>query len=303
MGNESAADVYFDDVSIEHRQGLQVQETQYDPAGLELAGRAPPSPGLRGLNHYRFNGKEFQADLGLAWNHQDWRFFDPQLLRWHAGDPELENGQESWTPYSFGYDNTTRYNDPNGRCPCEGILTSIVSFSNGVTAALADNASLGLSTAREVQGRNIGSAQAGNYNAGQDFGDRVSQAVGNLETAAAIVEGLALAGGEVLSLGTATLPVAAAAPLVAAQAAHGLAMANRATNSIKDQNGRVNASRDTSPARDQNHIDNGHVNRQNAPDKSKYSKPNQAPKLEQRTMKNPDRITSQRDGSVRFPVR
>ena len=117
VGNESDVDVLFDDVQLEHRPGLQVQETQYDPAGLELAGLAAPSPGIRGLNNYRFNGKEFQADLGLAWNHQDWRFFDPQLLRWHSGDPEVENGQESWTPYSFGYDNAVRYNDANGRAP------------------------------------------------------------------------------------------------------------------------------------------------------------------------------------------
>ena len=117
VGSQSDVDVFFDDVRVEHRPGLQVQETQYDPAGLELAGLAPPSPGIRGLNNYRFNGKEFQADLGLAWNHQDWRFFDPQLLRWHSGDPEIENGQESWTPYSFGYDNAVRYADVNGREP------------------------------------------------------------------------------------------------------------------------------------------------------------------------------------------
>ena len=72
------------------------------------------------MNNYRFNGKEFQADLGLNWNHQDWRFLDPQLLRWHAVDPEVENGQESWSPYSFGYDNALRYADANGREPEEG---------------------------------------------------------------------------------------------------------------------------------------------------------------------------------------
>ena len=117
VGNESAVDVYFDELRIEHRQGIQVQETQYDPAGLELAGLASPSPGIRGLNNYRFNSKELQMDLGLAWNHQDWRFFDPQLLRWHSSDPEIENGQESWSPYVFGFDNTIRYADDNGRKP------------------------------------------------------------------------------------------------------------------------------------------------------------------------------------------
>ena len=59
VGSQSDVDVFFDDVQVEHRPGLQVQETQYDSAGLELAGLAPPSPGIRDLNNYRFNGKEF----------------------------------------------------------------------------------------------------------------------------------------------------------------------------------------------------------------------------------------------------
>ena len=101
VGSQSDVDVFFDDVRVEHRPGLQVQETQYDPTGLELAGLAAPSPGIRGLNNYRFNGKEFQADLGLGWNHQDWRFFDPQLLRWHSGDPEIENGQDGSTGWPW----------------------------------------------------------------------------------------------------------------------------------------------------------------------------------------------------------
>ncbi len=117
VGNESDVDVLFDDVTVEHRPGLQGQETQYDPAGLELAGLAPPSPGIRGLNNYRFNGKEFQADLGLNWNHQDWRFLDLTDLHWNGIDPEIENGQESWSPYSFGFDNAVRYADANGRAP------------------------------------------------------------------------------------------------------------------------------------------------------------------------------------------
>ena len=117
VGNESAADVYFDDVTIEHRQGLQVQENQYDPFGLDLAGVSGAAVGLQLKNFYQFNGKENQLDLGLNWNHQDWRFYDYQIGQWHVVDPEIENGQESWTPYSFGYDNAIRYADANGRWP------------------------------------------------------------------------------------------------------------------------------------------------------------------------------------------
>ncbi|MBD2768833.1 hypothetical protein IC235_13135 [Hymenobacter sp. BT664] len=118
VGNESNVDVFFDDVTVEHRQGLQVQETQYDPTGLELAGLTRETPGLKPLNQYKFNGKEFQADLGLNWNHQDWRFID--LARgpvWLSVDPEVENGQESMSPYVFNFNNAVRFKDPNGRCP------------------------------------------------------------------------------------------------------------------------------------------------------------------------------------------
>ena len=118
VGNESEVDVYFDDVTVEHRQGLQVQETQYDPMGLELAGLTRPTPGLKPLNQYRWNGKEFQADLGLNWTQLDWRMVDPQIGGgFHVVDPEVENGQEHMSPYVFGFDNAVRYNDPDGRCP------------------------------------------------------------------------------------------------------------------------------------------------------------------------------------------
>ena len=44
VGNESDADVFFDDVAVVHGQGLQVQENQYDPWGLSLAGLDYASP-------------------------------------------------------------------------------------------------------------------------------------------------------------------------------------------------------------------------------------------------------------------
>ena len=35
VATESEADVFFDLVIVEHRQGLRVQETHYDPYGVE----------------------------------------------------------------------------------------------------------------------------------------------------------------------------------------------------------------------------------------------------------------------------
>jgi RHS repeat-associated protein len=140
VGNESPADVYFDDITIEHRQGLQVQENSYDPFGLDLAGVSSAAPGLRLKNFYQFNGKENQLDLGLNWNHQDWRFFDYQLGRWHVVDPEIENAQEAWTPYQFGFDNAVRFADADGRNPGGGFGGGFVEGFVGTFTGIRDAA-------------------------------------------------------------------------------------------------------------------------------------------------------------------
>ena len=122
---ESAADVFFDDITVEHRQGLLVQENHYDPYGLDLAGLSHSSPGLKSLNQYSWNGKEKQAEFGLNWHDHGWRFYDPQLGRWVVVDPEAEEGdQEGWTTYQFGLNNAVRYNDLDGRQagPGDGAL-------------------------------------------------------------------------------------------------------------------------------------------------------------------------------------
>ena len=74
-------------------------------------------------------------DLGLNWNHQDWRFLDPTTLHWNGVDPEVENGQESWSPYSFGFDNAVRYSDMDGRYPEDGgpgVLSVTGNFALGL---------------------------------------------------------------------------------------------------------------------------------------------------------------------------
>ncbi len=198
VGNESDVGVLFDDVQLEHRPGLQVQETQYDPAGLELAGLAPPSPGIKGLNNYRFNGKEFQPDLGLAWNHQDWRFFDPQLLRWHAGDPKIEADQESWSPYSFGYDNAVRYADADGQCP--------LCITAAIGAAVGAGISAGVAIYEGKDTKDVLIAAAGGAVAGAIAG-----------TGAGLIEEIGLGVGHAIAVNAATGFVGGAAQEVVGQ--------------------------------------------------------------------------------------
>ncbi|WP_212002738.1 DUF6443 domain-containing protein [Chitinophaga sp. HK235] len=123
--NESAQDVYFDDVVVTHATGPVLEETHYYPFGLTMAGIS--SNALMGINssenQKKYNGnelqsKEFSDDSGLEWFDFNARTYDQQLGRFMQIDPWIEVGsQEMLTPYQFSYNNPVRYNDPDGRCP------------------------------------------------------------------------------------------------------------------------------------------------------------------------------------------
>ncbi|RSK47173.1 RHS repeat-associated core domain-containing protein [Hymenobacter rigui] len=110
VANESDTDVFFDDITVEHRQGLQVQENQYDPYGLDLAGLSHSSiPG----NKYTFNGKEQQSDFGFNWQDFGFRMYDYTIGRWNTTDPL--SGMRNWVqPYNFVQNNPLNRLDPNG---------------------------------------------------------------------------------------------------------------------------------------------------------------------------------------------
>jgi len=113
VGNESNVDVYFDDVTVEHQQGLQIQENQYDPWGLSLAGLSTSSPGFLQLNQYQYNSKEQQSDLGLNLADYGARYYDQQLGRWHSVDPVADE-MRRYSPYNYCFDNPMRFIDPDG---------------------------------------------------------------------------------------------------------------------------------------------------------------------------------------------
>jgi RHS repeat-associated protein len=114
VGNESNVDVLFDDVQVEYRQGLQIQESHYEPWGSSLAGLDYTSPGLRGLNQYQFNGKERQNDLNIGWSDYGSRMYDSQLGRWHAVDAQADK-YHFMSSYAYTADNPILFIDPNGQ--------------------------------------------------------------------------------------------------------------------------------------------------------------------------------------------
>ncbi|OUJ69392.1 hypothetical protein BXP70_26510 [Hymenobacter crusticola] len=111
VGNESALDVLFDDVQVDYKPGLLVQENQYDPWGLALNG-INRDGGLP-INKHQYIGQEKQEDLNLNWTQTDFRMYDPQLGRFHQVDP-LADIISAISPYQYAFNNPTLFSDPSG---------------------------------------------------------------------------------------------------------------------------------------------------------------------------------------------
>jgi RHS repeat-associated protein len=146
---------------------------------------------------YKYNGKEFQDELGLNMYDYGWRNYMPDIGRWSQIDPlfndlkfandnsqvdeddqqevymaiinDLELGgaiynTDNLNPYGYGYNNPVSFDDPDGRCPaCWGAL-----IGAGVDIALqmATNAATGKDVTDIKWGQVAVSAGAGALSGG-----------------------------------------------------------------------------------------------------------------------------------------
>ena len=119
--NETEEDVWFDDFSIQSTSSFIVQETHYDPWGLELTGLGFQAGEVK-VNKYLYNGKELLDDHSLNLYDFGARGYDPVTGRWISIDPLADHpNQIGMSPYSAMWNNPIRYNDPDGKCPiCPG---------------------------------------------------------------------------------------------------------------------------------------------------------------------------------------
>jgi len=104
----------FDDFSIQSTSSFIVQETHYDPWGLELTGLGFQAGGGVKVNRYLYNGKELLDDLNLNLCDHGARLFDPVIGRWISIDP-MAYVREWLSPYNFVQNNPLNRIDPDGR--------------------------------------------------------------------------------------------------------------------------------------------------------------------------------------------
>jgi RHS repeat-associated protein len=143
------------------------EENNYYPFGLKQKGYN--SNNLQAGYKYKYNGKELQDELGLNWYSYGYRHYDPAIARWTTMDPLLNdldfkfdpneiddddddevalamkttlgNGggifnTDNLNPYSYGYNDPVRFDDPDGRCPiCIYVVAALLysEFANAPT--------------------------------------------------------------------------------------------------------------------------------------------------------------------------
>ena len=121
VSNETQGwDVFFDNFSVQYRQGPVLEENHYYPFGLTMAGTSDKAVKTQyATNKYRYNGKELQNQefsdgSGLEEYDYGARMQDPQLGRFWTIDPMVDKFFPL-SPYSYVANNPVLINDPTGK--------------------------------------------------------------------------------------------------------------------------------------------------------------------------------------------
>jgi RHS repeat-associated protein len=143
--------VFFDNFTVQYKQGPVLEENHYYPGGLTMAGISDKALKTSyAENKYRWNkgselqNKEFSDGSGLELYETFYRSLDPQLGRFWQIDPLVLKYPE-WSPYVYGIDNPIRFNDPDGKDFVDQKGKHVaVTFNKDGTVKLGKNANADL---------------------------------------------------------------------------------------------------------------------------------------------------------------
>lgn len=136
--NETAQDVFFDNVTVQEISGPLLEESHYYPFGLTMAGISNRTIGKL-ANRKLYAGNELQTEefadgSGLELYDFNARTYDHQTGRFIQIDPLGDKGnQEGLSPYHYSYNNPALYSDPDGKL---GLLGAAIGGLIGGVSSL-----------------------------------------------------------------------------------------------------------------------------------------------------------------------
>ncbi|TDW99184.1 DUF6443 domain-containing protein [Dinghuibacter silviterrae] len=140
VSNESAQDVFFDNLNVQYRRGPVTEEEHYYPFGLTMSGISDHSLNFGDpQNKYLFVKQLLDDDLGLNWYQFKYRNQDPQIGRFLQIDP-LASKYEYNSTYDYAEDRATSGIDLEGLefLPAPSLTT----ITNATAVASLTNSSI-----------------------------------------------------------------------------------------------------------------------------------------------------------------